>query len=250
MGDIRSDARPDRVFMNDARGDRPFSFDGSVAAAFEDMALRSIPGYEETVRTVCWLAARELSPGATIYDLGASTGTLELALGPWLQQERVRVVAVDLSEPMVARGRARTASSGLEELVEWRVESVEDTHVEDAALVVCNYVMQFVDPAIRGSIYRNIWEGMRPGAWLVLSEKTVERDAKVEDFFRARYDDFKRSQGYREEEIVNKRKALEGVLRPWTKEETERALTSAGFEAPWELIRWWNFVTWVARKPL
>lgn len=245
---MTEDARRDRVFLNNERGSRRFAFDASVAAAFEDMAQRSIPGYEESIRTVCWLAARELTSGV-VYDLGASTGTLELALAPWLLQTNARVIAVDLSEEMVARGQGRTHAAGLSERVEWRCEDVAQTEVQDASLVVANYVFQFMDPALRSAAYQRVFDGMRPGAWFVLSEKTVESSGDVEGFFRARYEDFKRTQGYTEEEIENKRVALEGVLRPWTVQQTEAALSQIGFHAPVMLIRWWNFVTWVAQKP-
>lgn len=247
MSDSISRAERDEVFTNARRGTRPFSFDAAVAAAFDDMAERSIPGYEECVRTVCWLAARELN-GGTIYDLGASTGTLELALGGWLRTTGTRVVAVDLSEPMVARGSDKTRRAGLDDLVEWRTQDIASTPIHDASMVVSNYVLQFTDPDTRSEIYQRIFDGLRPGGWLVLSEKTVEA-GETEEFFRARYEDFKRTQGYTDEEIENKRLALEGVLRPWTVKKTERALADAGFVGVTLLIRWWNFVTWVAQKP-
>lgn len=247
MSDAPYQAQRDQVFTDAQRGARKFSFDESVAAAFDNMAQRSIPGYEEAVRTTCWLIARDFS-GGTIFDLGASTGTLELSLGPWLKENLTKVVAVDLSEPMVEIGRKRTADAGLSNFVEWRVEDIAQTPIVDAGMVVCNYVIQFTNPEERTNLYRKIWEGMRPGAWLVLSEKTVE-DGATEEFFRARYEDFKRTQGYSEEEIENKRRALEGVLRPWSVQKTEHVLGEVGFEQITLLIRWWNFVTWVARKP-
>lgn len=239
----------DTVFSDRERGAAPFAFDQRVARAFDNMAQRSIPGYDAALETVHWLAARELTASnAVIYDLGASTGALAARLDALLVARGLRLIAVDLSADMVAQGAARSVTLAAAEQIVWRCEDVRTTALDDAALVVSNYCLQFLQPDERPALLSRIFAALRPGAFFVLSEKTFEPGVGAA-LFQDRYDAFKRAQGYAEDEIRNKRAALEGVLQPWTVEQNERALEAAGFEAPRMIGRSWNFVTWIARKP-
>lgn len=243
--------KKDRVFVSPERGARPFRFDDVVADAFDDMARRSIPGYLNSLRTIAWLAEEHVAAAfhtGTVYDLGASTGALEEALLPILaQREAWRVVAVDLSNEMLERAESRLAAQPAAARIEWRAEDVRQTVFEDAIFVVSNYCLQFVDASAREAILARIYEGLRPGGFFVLSEKTIGTPEE-EHYYRGRYDAFKRDQGYSEAEITHKRQALEGVLLPWTAQQNENALRAAGFTEPVLMLKHWNFSTWLVRK--
>lgn len=241
----------DQVFRDEARGKMPFRFDGTVADAFDDMAARSIPGYHMSLRTAVWLACEHISPNfdeGVIYDLGASTGALEEALLSRPESEAWRFVAVDKSAEMIARARARIAEHPRAHAVTWRTEDVQDTPIEDALLVVSHYCLQFVEPTARHTILARIFDGLHPGGYLLLSEKTGDAPNET-PYFRSRYEAFKRNQGYTQQEIDNKKEALDGVLIPWSVEQNEDAVRAAGFEAPVLLMKHWNFATWIAKKP-
>lgn len=240
----------DAVFQSPERATQPFRFDEEVAAAFDDMARRSIPGYLESLRTVRWLAEEVVGPkfvDGRLYDLGASTGALEQALTPLLLRNDWRVVAVDLAAPMLEQAQARLDGSGVEHRIEWRCEDIADTRFDDAVMVVSNYCLQFVAPPQRGAILQRIYDALRPGAFLVLSEKTRDSDAQ-EALFQSRYDAFKRDNGYSEAEIAGKRAALQGVLQPWSFEENEAALRAVGFTKIYPIAKHWNFCTWLVER--
>lgn len=241
----------DQVFRTDESGERPFEFNAEVADAFDDMAARSIPGYRQSLRTAVWLAVEHVAPmfsHGKVYDLGASTGALEAALLEQPQTQGWRFVAVDSSQEMAERAKARLQNHPRAHTVQWRVEDIQETPIEDAILVVSHYCLQFVPPDARTDILERIYEGLRPGGFFLLSEKT-EEDAHQEQYFRSRYEAFKRDEGYSQAEIDNKKKALDGVLIPWSAAQNEAALRLAGFEEPVRLMKHWNFSTWVARKP-
>lgn len=240
----------DVVFQSPDRAAQPFRFDEEVAAAFDDMARRSIPGYLESLRTIRWLAEEVVGPRyseGVLYDLGASTGALEHALTPFLLRNDWRVVAVDLAAPMLEQAQARLDGSGIEARIEWRCEGIADTQFEDAVMVVSNYCLQFAAPPQRHAILQRIYGALRPGAFLVLSEKTLDGDAQ-ESLFQSRYDAFKRDNGYSEEEISGKRAALRGVLQPWSLVENEAALRAVGFTKIYPIAKHWNFVTWLVER--
>lgn len=62
------------------------------------------------------------------------------------------------------------------------------------------------------------------------------------------YYDFKRSRGYSDFEIAQKREALENVLVPYTKEENIKMLKSAGFTEIQSVFQFGNFITFIAKK--
>lgn len=243
--------KKDRVFREDASGERPFEFDAAVADAFDDMAARSIPGYRESLRTAVWLAVDHVAPvfrHGNVYDLGASTGALESALLDRPETKGWHFVAVDSSQEMAQRAEARLQAHPRAKSVTWRVEDIQHTPIEDAVMVVSHYCLQFVQPDAREDILARIFKGLRPGGYFLLSEKTSEAPHEV-PYFRSRYEAFKRDEGYSQAEIDNKKKALQGVLIPWSAEQNEAALRRAGFERPVCLMKHWNFSTWIARKP-
>lgn len=241
----------DQVFRDEARGKIPFRFDETVANAFDDMAARSIPGYAMSLRTAVWLAREHIAPQHTegvIYDLGASTGALEHALLSCPESTSWRFVAVDKSPEMIARAQARVAAHPRAHTITWRTEDVQDTPIENALLVVSHYCLQFVAPSARSAILDRIFAGLHPGGYLLLSEKTSDEPHEA-PYFRSRYEAFKRDQGYTQQEIDNKKHALEGVLIPWSAQQNEEALRDAGFESPVLVTKHWNFATWIAKKP-
>jgi|SRR5690625_113255 len=241
----------DQVFQDEARAHTPFRFDEGVADAFDDMAARSIPGYHLSLHTAVWLALEKVAPQfeqGLIYDLGASTGALEHALLTHDIPAQWRFVAVDKSPEMIARAQARLHTHPHAARITWRIEDIQETPIEQAVMVVSNYCLQFIAPEARPQILQRIYDGLQSGGYLLLSEKTTD-DAHEEPYFRSRYEAFKRDHGYSQQEIDNKKAALEGVLVPWSAQQNEAALRAAGFEQPVCISKNWNFSTWIARKP-
>ncbi len=62
------------------------------------------------------------------------------------------------------------------------------------------------------------------------------------------YYDFKKSQGYSEFEIAQKREALENVLIPYSEEENRQMALEAGFKSVEIIFKWGNFATFLAKR--
>ncbi len=105
--------------------------------------------------------------------------------------------------------------------------------------------MQFISPEIRKDFLTKIHGFLRPGGVLVMSEKVILSDLALNSGFVEFYHDFKRSMGYSEIEISNKREALENVLIPFTAEENLALLKTAGFTNAQPFFQWFNFVSFV-----
>ncbi len=224
-----------------------FVFDEKVAAVFEDMIHRSVPGYTTIIAMTASLAEKYSRPGTRIYDLGCSLGAASLAIRRRLRGRNQEIVAVDNSAPMLEDLRSRLAALGGGP-VECLLADVRDCAIKNASVVILNFTLQFIPPADRGRLLRRVYEGMIPGGVLVLSEKIVVEDPLLDDLHIEMHHQFKRDMGYSKLEISRKRTALEKVLLPETTAAHRARLAAAGFESVEQWFQCFNFVSMVASK--
>lgn len=236
----------DRLYAGDMLpGD--FVFDEKVAAVFEDMIHRSVPGYTTIIAMTARLAEKNFQPGSRIYDLGCSLGAASLAIARRMQGRPCEIVAVDNSRPMLDGLEEKLATLGGGP-VQCRQEDIRDCAVENASVVILNFTLQFIPPADRALLLRRIHDGMRPGGILILSEKIVLGDARLNELYIEMYHQFKQDMGYSEMEISRKRAALEKVLLPETLAAHKARLAEAGFGSAEQWFQCFNFASMVARK--
>lgn len=247
-----SHANTDRVFATE-RLPTAFAFDDQVASVFEDMINRSVPGYSTIISMIGVLAERYCGAGSTIYDLGASLGGASFAVAQQLPHDDYRIIAIDNSEAMTSRLSAKLAALG--ELggketsrIECRHEDLRDSKIEDASMVILNFTLQFIEPAAREALMRKIYDGMRPGGLLVISEKIQFPDPALNELFIDSYHRFKETQGYSKLEISQKRAALENVLIPESLAAHRERLNGAGFHSVDTWFQCFNFASMVAFK--
>ena len=247
-----SHANTDRVFATE-RLPTAFAFDDQVASVFEDMINRSVPGYSTIISMIGVLAERYCGAGSTIYDLGASLGGASFAVAQQLPHDDYRIIAIDNSEAMTSRLSAKLAALG--ELggketsrIECRHEDLHDSKIEDASMVILNFTLQFIEPAAREALMRKIYDGMRPGGLLIISEKIQFPDPALNELFIDLYHRFKETQGYSKLEISQKRAALENVLIPETLAAHRERLNGAGFHSVDTWFQCFNFASMVAFK--
>jgi len=111
------------------------------------------------------LAAADPQPGEHVLDVGCGFGTTTLELARAVG-EQGRVMAIDVSEAMVARVRSRVAAEAITNVID-RVgdAQVEILPAEHFHLVVSRFgVMFFEDPV---AAFGNIREALRPDGRLV-----------------------------------------------------------------------------------
>ncbi len=239
----------DTIFKTED-GSEPFRFNEAVARVFPDMLQRSIPGYAASIEAIGSLAARYMRAGTNAYDLGCSLGGATLAIRQGTPEPACRVVAVDSSPAMIARCREIIAADDRLHGRETEVDIVEDDirniEVVNASMVVLNYTLQFLPLEDRDAIIRRIREGLNPGGILVLSEKVVDEDERMEALLVDLHHEHKRRKHYSELEIARKRAALEDVLIPETVAAHRARLDAAGFARSGVWLRYFNFVSIVA----
>ncbi len=227
-----------------------FSFDAKVSLAFDDMVSRSVPFYAETQRLQTEMAVQFLPDAdCLVVDLGCSTGTtLDLIASHPMCPPGARFLGIDNSPHMLAEARAKLAphiESGRATLLEADANAVE---IPPCNVVLMNWTLQFIRPLYREAVVRRISDALAPGGALFLSEKILVSDSSLNRLYIDLYLQYKRTQGYSDEEIRRKREALENVLVPYRIDENRALLGRSGFSTVDEYFRWCNFVGIVAIK--
>lgn len=237
----------DRLF-NTGKITGDFRFTEEVAEVFDDMLTRSIPNYEQVIAMSAQLLDRLLMPGDRLYDFGCSTGNTLLHLARRLQTPDLQLIGVDNSPAMIAKARRKAAGYAPGAGLEFIEADIFSFPCRQAGAIILNYTMQFLRPLIRAEFAARIFQALRPGGILLLSEKIICHDPQLNRHYIDFYFDFKRTRGYSEIEISQKREALENVLIPFSLAENRQLLEQAGFKRVESFFQWFNFASLVAIK--
>jgi len=238
----------DKVFADPTMRPADFRFDSKVANVFDDMVSRSVPFYDEMQRMTCQMAKDFAEPGSEIYDIGCSTGTTLLHMDP-LVNPYVGFVGIDNSAEMIEKARVKLDKAKLARSYRLVNADIHDNlPIENASVVTMVLTLQFVRPLYRERIMQRIYQGLNKNGCVIMIEKLVQEDSRINRMFIDHYYDFKRNNGYSETEIAKKREALENVLVPYRYEENRQLLLESGFTAVEEFFRWYNFCGIIAVK--
>lgn len=225
-----------------------FSFDDRVAAVFPDMLTRSIPGYHTIIAQTGLLAGQYAVPGSRCYDLGCSLGATAYAMQQNIPHKDVRIMAVDTSQAMLdVCLKQHTEQTDLPPIAFQLADATRLT-ISDASVVALNFTLQFIAPAARNALMKNIADGMLEGGALILSEKIRFEDPEVQQLYTRCYEEFKSANGYSQLEIAQKRTALENVLIPDTIHEHESRLRQAGFRHVAVWFQCFSFMSLIALR--
>ena len=225
-----------------------FVFDEQVVSVFPDMINRSVPGYGTIIAMIGTLAAEYVRPNSRCYDLGCSLGAATLSMRQNIQVPGCSITAIDNSEAMVKGCQEYIAQDRTDIPVDIRCENILESEISNASMVVMNFTLQFVDPAVRDALIAKVFEGLLPGGLFVLSEKIRFEDPVLNDLFIDMHHRFKEQQGYSRLEISRKRAALENVLVPESLSAHKSRLLESGFTTYDIWFQCFNFASLVAVK--
>lgn len=236
----------DRIYANAEGTPPPFEFDGAVASVFPNMIERSVPGYLESLDLIALATQQFGQPNTTFYDLGCSRGAATLAMLKH-KPEHVIIHGVDQSEAMISLAHSELHGWIERGEVELHAADLLDFNIAQASLVVMNYTLQFIAQPERQPLLTRLFDGMVSGGALILSEKVIDTPAS-QPVLEQLHLSFKRSRGYSDLEIAQKREALMDVLIPETIPDHISRLSEIGFNAML-LAKSINFCTFLAVKP-
>lgn len=240
--------RKDDIFAEPLAQVPDFNFDDQVADVFPDMIQRSVPGYQTIIQTIGKLTQRFQQADSNYYDLGCSLGAATLAMRRNISAANSNIIAVDNSRAMVERCERHLHAFRSDVPVQVQLGDIRELAIENAAIVVINFTLQFLPKADRNALIDTIYAGLKPGGVLILSEKFVSHDNTANELLIDLHHDFKRANGYSELEISQKRSALENVMKPDSLPEHHERLQQAGFSSQTLWFQCFNFCSMLAIK--
>lgn len=219
-----------------------FQFDERTVAVFPDMIHRSIPGYAALLQMTAVVGASFIPEHGKVYDLGCSLGGVSLSLQRMMPKS-ARIIAVDLSSAMVNRLRDYVQGAALTQIAVVEADITEMT-LEKADVVTMNFVLQFIAPDQRDAVLANIYRCLPKGGALLIAEKICPDEPVMQQWHEA----FKRSQGYSEMAVAQKRESLEHVMKTDTVAVVQTRLAQAGFQKIIPYFQGLSFKAWAAVK--
>ncbi len=215
-----------------------WTFGSETPSAFDEHIASSIPAYRECHDLIIDLADQMCPVHGRCYDLGCSTGLLTARLSERLAPRGVEVIGVDRDPGMIARASRRLPGTRLLRFVGSPIEQLEFARTDLAA---CFYTLQFVPLPDRAPVLTRLRRALEPHGALILFEKILASTGREQDTAEGAYFEFKRRSGFSNDEIVEKRRSLRGVLQPLTASENYTLLQQAGFTEITHIFRWLSF---------
>ena len=228
-----------------------FQFDAEVASIFPEMARRAIPMYLEAHRAHAAMLRGVITSNKlpiSILDIGASRGQFFHALidrygHEFVMNPKVECLAIDSSEAMCQHMRDDFYGMSIkvedvditsQEFFEWGSEQFD--------IINMMYVLQFIHPARQEAVLEKVCSLVKPGGVLILGQKD-RSDSMVGSTAHVEYLEFRRRNGYTDEEIAAKTQALKGSMYPMHHERLRRLVYASGFIEVYETTRWMMFNT-------
>lgn len=135
-----------------------------VATAFDRHVREQLPWYDLVTGAVAHVARHYIPERGTVYDIGASTGNIGLALAETLDERRARIISIERSEEMAAMFAGPQAGN----LV---VADATDFSFSEFDVSILFLVLQFMTISERYALMERLRRLVRPGGAIVIVDK-------------------------------------------------------------------------------
>jgi len=214
------------------------------AAQFDEHIMSSIPGLRRLRSECVMLSQRFIQGGTTVIDVGCSTGQFLAGVRDHNAafHQDVEYVGIDIEAKFSAHWQLLEKPD-----LHFQVADVRTLPLEGLSFASGLFTLQFLPEKDKRPVLKKIHAGLVTGGALVIAEKVLASSARLQDALVPPYYDFKR-ECFSSDEILDKERALRGVMTCWSEDEIKDALASIGFR---EIQLFWSnfpFKAFVAVK--
>lgn len=241
-------SKKDTIFSDPQSNIADFEFDQKVVEVFPDMIERSVPGYKTIIQGIGEIAEKFVQLDSNIYDLGCSLGAASFAIRQKVSEPSCKIIAVDNSAAMVERCKLIQSSYNFSMPIDVIEADINQIEMTNASLVVLNFTLQFLPNEQRQPLLEKIYQALKPGGVLILSEKLQMAHDELDEVIIDLHHRFKKRNGYSDMEIAQKRAALENVLIPDSRATHFKRFEDIGFSQFDTWFQHYNFASFIAIK--
>jgi tRNA (cmo5U34)-methyltransferase len=209
--------------------------DAGVADEFDYHVRQQLPWYDVATGMIAHVVRHFLPQHGLIYDVGCSTGNLEIALADIIDNRNATFIPIDNSPDMVKMYRGKTKVV---------IEDAENYDFEQYDVAVCFLVLMFLSPQQRKGLIETLRKKVKAGGCLIIFDKTQLSSGYLSTVMHRATIAGKVASGAENDEIIAKELSLAGVQRPLPQNYMSLHLTSAV-----EVFRFGEFAGWVYERP-
>jgi len=220
-------------------------FDEDIASNFVDHIQRSIPFYNELQDDVVKILNNVLTDNSIVIDIGGATGETISRINENMPQKCIKYFYIDNSSAMLKKAKDNLKDVNY---VTYFSSNIETLQLPKSDAIIMLYTMQFVPFAHRLPTLKKIYDSLKPGGILILSEKVSCKFKNVEMLFCDLLHNIKINNGFTESEIHHKQLQLQNVLMPLSTDEYLTMLQQIGFNEFDIFFKSNSFVGFIAFK--
>lgn len=204
-----------------------------VARKFDAHVREQLPWYDHLLDCISLIGAHYIPENGQVYDIGASTGNVGLALRKHVVTRNAKLVSIEKSLEM---SRNHKGLPG-----EWVTEDALKYDFARFDFAVLNLVLMFLPVGERVEFVRKLRGLLKPGGAMVIVDKVLAPPGYLGTVLRRMAISWKLAAGASPEDVVAKELSLGGVQRP-----ISPAIIPAG---AFEFFRFGEFAGWVVERP-
>jgi tRNA (cmo5U34)-methyltransferase len=203
----------------------------AVADEFDFHVRQQLPWYDLATGLVAHLVRHYLPQNGIIYDIGCSTGNLEIALGDLPQKRNARFIPIDNSPEMV------DLYQGKYNVI---IDDAQNITYEHFDVAVCFLCLMFLSVEDRKRLTEKLRDNVKRGGCVIIVDKTEMAAGYLATVLHRATIAGKVASGAPSDEIVAKELSLAGIQRPLPNGYIERR-----FFTPIEIFRFGEFAGWI-----
>ena len=201
-----------------------------VANNFDSHVREQLPWYDLATRLVAHIARHYVCENGLVYDIGASTGNIGLAIEDVLRARGAKIVAIEESREMAKAYRHCSNSTLL-------VGDACEQDYEKFDLCVCFLSLLFIAPEKRTELLQKLKKATKYGGAIAIFDRTTPSQGYV-GIIKTRLALIEKiNAGASHKDILEKELSLMGIQRPINESELG--------EGAIEVFRFGDFAGWV-----
>ena len=202
---------------------------------FDEHIDWSIRGYRNLLDDVIKFSRYFVEADTNVVDIGCSTGKLTARVMEYNNDicPDANYVGIEVAEGFfenIEKRKKELVEKWPNTNVDFILDDIRNYEFKNCSLVTSLFTLQFMPYSSRLKVIQNVYDGLNEGGAFIFAEKIDTTHSRIENMLRTIYYQFK-NEKFAYDDIMDKEKTLQNMLKPNSWCEIENMLNQAGFKA-------------------